>query len=110
MDFLEFIINNIDNNFDTMYFYASNKYTIVYSNIISATYIPEAFSEVIILDISSDGVTDYLFTTHSIVLSDNSLSKRYFPISLYQKKILDNDIYFKNIPNDITKSSFINTD
>jgi hypothetical protein len=108
MDFIDFIINNINTEFTTMYFYTTNKYNIVYSNILSENNIIEGFSEIINLDYSSDNVENYLFTTHTIVISDNSLSKRYFPLFLYKKLILDKDVYFKNIPNNITNVNFIN--
>ena len=39
--------------------------------------------------VSSVNVENYLFTTHTIVISDNSLSKRYFPSFQYKKVILD---------------------
>jgi hypothetical protein len=108
MEFLDFIINKYDTEFITMYFYTTNKYNIIYSNILSEKNIIEGYSQIINLDYSSSSVENYLFTTHTIVLSDNSCSKRYFPISLYNKLILDKDIYFKNIPNTITKTNFIN--
>jgi hypothetical protein len=107
MEFLDFIINKYDTEFITMYFYTTNKYNIIYSNILSEKNIIEGYSQIINLDYSSSSVENYLFTTHTIVISDNSLSKRYFPSFQYKKVILDKDVYFKNIPNNITDINFI---
>ena len=111
MDFINYIIDEFDTEFDAIFFYSDinkNLYNIVYTNIITDTYLLEEFSESINLDNSSKNVTDYLFTTHSIVLSDNSLSKRYFPMSLYNQIIIDkNKDNMVVIPNKFTTLNFI---
>jgi len=107
MDFIKFIIDNYNTDFINMYLYNSKYYNIIYSNILSETYVLEIFTEKVDLTTYSKLFDNYFFTTYSLSLSDNSLTKRYFPLYLYKKTILEKGEYFYYIPNKFTTFSLI---
>jgi len=108
IDFIQFIIDNYNTNFIDIQLYDNKYYNVIYSNIYNETYVLETFCETLDLTRYSELFDNYFFTTYSLTLSDNSLSKRYFPLSLYHNTILEKDTYFIFTPNKFTTFRVIN--